>query len=364
MTPFDLLKTLAPGFLPLFAYLGAELIFGERVGLFVGIGLGVAEFLFRLIKDRKADLFALAETVLLAVMGALSLASGNSVYFRLKPALTEGLTALGMAVLLFLPDALLKEYFGRQVKGIEFGDEAIQGLRKNILLFVGVLSVHAGLTTWAALAASAALWGFVSGGLLYVLLGVVFVWRIVGTRRRARPGSAELLRSGPSLEWRIVLFDETGKIFAARPGRELGELWDDPLSGRASSHAEMQEKMFSGLLRLGFAGSDSGAIQRNIALRPLFLADGKGGFAATPPAPFDPDALFAGSGIGENWAVFAAVLPSALGPKGLDPTCMRFWPLADLAALKDGAQFSPDFSALVGSLALYRDSLRNRTPDL
>ncbi|MCX7026174.1 MAG: hypothetical protein NT061_01505 [Spirochaetes bacterium] len=366
MNPLDLLKTLAPGFLPLFAYLGAELMFGERVGLFVGISLGVAEFLFRLVKDRKADLFALAETVLLAAMGALSLISGNSIFFRLKPAVTEALTALGMAVLLFLPDILLKEYFGRQIRGIEFGDEAMRSLRKNLAIIMGVLLIHALATTWAALAASAAVWGFVSGGLLYILLGAVFVWRFAGERRKARLGSVRAVRGGPSIEWRIVLFDEAGKVFAARPGREALDLWDDPLGGKASSLQEMQESMAAGLARFGIDIARTDSSYTPLALRPLFLADGKGGLAADPQASFDPGRLFQGAGFppAGSWAVFAAVLPSALAPKGLDPTLVRFWAIADLLALTDGVLLAPGLSSLTGSLTAFRDSLRHLAADL
>ena len=382
MNPLDLLKTLAPGFLPLFAYLGAELFFGETVGLFVGIGLGVAEFLFRLIKDKKADLFALAETILLAAMGALSLFSGNSIFFRLKPAITEGIMALGMAVLLFLPAQILKAYFSRQVKGIKFGEEAMKSLRKNVVLILGILLLHTGLTIWAALAASAAIWAFVSGGLLYILISVVFTWRIIGARRKARLErsgprlsgprlNGPPLREVPVLEWRIVLFDEVGRIFVVRQGRDPMDRWDNPLSGRASSLAEMQEKMSSGIMRLGFGTTEPNTTQQRLSLRPLFLADGKGGLvvgkgnlAADTSMPFDPTTLFISPGLGEGWAVFAVVLPSALCPKGLDPTLARFWSLADLVALKNGSLFSSDFTALIGSLAALRNSLRNPTADL
>ena len=368
MNLIDLLKTLAPGFLPLFAYLGAELLFGERVGLFVGIGLGIAEFIFRLVKDRKADYFALAETILLATMGALSLASGNAVYFRLKPAITEGLTALGMAVLLFLPDAILREYFGRQMRGLVFDDAAIEGLRKNLVLILAVLIVHAGLTAWAALAASAAVWGFVSGGLLYILLAAVFVWRVIVSRLAASSGAAKDRGGGSVVEWRILLFDESGKILAARPGHDPERPWACPLGGRAASPRLMQEDMSKGLSGMGFGGMPT------LVLRPLFLAPGYApADGLSVPVPegrqvraFNPEDLFRNLPAvpPESRAVFAAVIPRDMSPRGFNPTVMRFWSLSDLLALRDSPVLEPDLSSLAVMVTAYRDSLRNQAPDL
>ena len=304
-------------------------------------------------------------------MGALSLASGNGVYFRLKPAITEGLTALGMAVLLFLPEALLKEYFGRQLKGVEFGAEAMKALKKNLVVILGVLFVHAGLTAWAAFAATAAAWGFVSGGLLYILLAAVFLWRIVAARRSSRSSPTRRRTGTSALGWSLVLFDESGMILAARAERDSALPWNNPLRGKADSLEELRQKMSEGLSGLGFPRAASGAL----VPRPLCIADGRGGLAAecrpgedSPgmPAAFDLSTLFGSQRLlpPDSCAVFAAVVPRELAPKGLDPTLMRFWALSDLLALRGTTLLSADLSNLAGSLAYFRDSLRNRAPDL
>ena len=70
MNPMLLLKSLLPGLLPLVIFVGADAVFGETVGLLVGIGTGVAEFAYTLIKDRKADPFVAADTILLALAGS------------------------------------------------------------------------------------------------------------------------------------------------------------------------------------------------------------------------------------------------------------------------------------------------------
>ncbi len=160
----SLLRTLATGFVPLLAYILADLVFGETIGLFVGLGIGILDFAISFAREKRADLFIAADTLLLAAMGALSLALRNQLFFRLKPAVMEGIVAVSMAILLFLPQEALKAYMGHQVRGLELGEESLPALRRSLGLMVSVLFLHAALTAWAALAASTAVWGFVSGG--------------------------------------------------------------------------------------------------------------------------------------------------------------------------------------------------------
>jgi hypothetical protein len=100
----------------------------------------------------------------------------------------EGIVAVSMAILLFLPPELLKAYMGHQVKGLELGEESLPTLKRSLGLMVSVLFLHAALTAWAALAASTAVWGFVSGGLLYLMLGGAFAWQWAEARRRRPRG--------------------------------------------------------------------------------------------------------------------------------------------------------------------------------
>ena len=92
-----MLKSLSAGFIPLLAYIAADLLFGETIGLFIGLGIGILEFFVSLLREKKADLFIAADTLLLAAMGALSLILRNQIFFRLKPAILEGVMALAMA---------------------------------------------------------------------------------------------------------------------------------------------------------------------------------------------------------------------------------------------------------------------------
>jgi len=213
-----LLKSLAAGFVPLLAYIAAELLFGETIGLCVGLGIGILEFLVSLMREKKADLFIAADTLLLAGMGALSLLLRNQVFFRLKPAILEAVMALAMGFLLILPQNALKSYMSHQVKGLVLEDRTLPAFRRGLFMVVAVLLFHTGLTIWAALAASTALWGFVSGGLLYILLGFVLVGQWLADRGEGEGGAGRRREgSRPSLPpLEPSLFDESGRIYAEK----------------------------------------------------------------------------------------------------------------------------------------------------
>jgi isopentenyldiphosphate isomerase/intracellular septation protein A len=208
MSPITLLKALLPGLAPLIVFVAADAVFGETVGLLVGIGTGLGEFLYSLVRERRADPFVAADTLLLAAMGGLSLALRDDIFFKLKPAIIELVLAAGMGALILLPPAYLKRYVGRQVKGVSISDSALPAMRRSLELMLGAVAAHIALTVYAALAMSSAAWGFISGGLLYILFGAIAAWQIVSARIAARALRAAV-ENGEEL---LPLVDESGKV--------------------------------------------------------------------------------------------------------------------------------------------------------
>jgi intracellular septation protein A/isopentenyldiphosphate isomerase len=212
-----ILKSLLPSFIPLIAYVLVDTFLGERIGLYAGIGIGVVEFVVVLIRDRKPDPFVAADTLLLALAGAISLISDNDIWFKLKPAVIELVFSASFALLLVLPERYLKAYMERQLKGFEFPDSTLPAMRKSLGAMLAILAVHAGLTAWSAVALSTKAWGFVSGVFLYLLFGVFalaeFVYaRVKGRRMRDAAGAAR----GEAL---LPVVDETGKVTGQAPER-------------------------------------------------------------------------------------------------------------------------------------------------
>jgi isopentenyldiphosphate isomerase/intracellular septation protein A len=212
-----LLKSLLPSFIPLIVYVLADAVFGEKVGLVVGVGVGVIEFIVVLVRDRKPDPFVAADTALLALAGAVSFLSGNDLYFKLKPAVLELVFGASFALLLVLPPRYLKTYMERQVRGIEFPEESLPLMRKNLGTLLAVLGLHAGLTVWAAVALSTRVWGFISGVLLYILFGCVLLTELV-LARLAR-GKLRAAAGAGRGEAMLPLVDAEGKVTGQAPER-------------------------------------------------------------------------------------------------------------------------------------------------
>lgn len=208
MSPVTLLRALIPGLAPLIVFVAADAIFGETVGLLVGIGTGIGEFLYSLVKDKRADPFVAADTLLLAAMGGLSLALRDEIFFKLKPAVIELVLAAGMGALILLPPAYLKGYVGKQVRGVSIPDSALPAMRRGLALMLAALAAHIALTVYAALALSAAAWGFISGGLLYILFGAIGAWQVVSARLSARALRADVENG----EEKLPLVDEEGRV--------------------------------------------------------------------------------------------------------------------------------------------------------
>lgn len=356
-----LLKSLAAGFVPLLAYIAADLLFGETIGLLVGLGIGILEFIVNLIREKKADLFIAADTLLLALMGVLSLVLRNQIFFRLKPAILEGVMAIAMGFLLFLPRNALKSYMSHQVKGLTLEDRALPVFRRSLFMVEAVLLFHAGLTVWAALAASTALWGFVSGGLLYILLGFALAGQWLAGRRKAKAalrgvGGATAL---PAHQWSLLLFDESGRIYAEKTAFALPECWDCPIKGTASVKEEMEASLGGAFAKLGLATPTAAGAGVPLAIHPALIMDAEGRMIS--PQAIRDDASIGGllATLDPGSAlVLAMSLPLAAFPKGIDPTLRRFWPLSDLEALAAMGKLSPNFAATIRALASLRHPLR------
>jgi isopentenyldiphosphate isomerase len=109
----------------------------------------------------------------------------------------------------------LKGYIGRQLRGVEISDAALPLMRRSLALMLGALTLHIGLTIWAALTQPTAVWGFVSGGLLYILFAIVALGQFFAARRGARR-----LTRAPSGEEMLPLVDEEGRVVGSAPRSE------------------------------------------------------------------------------------------------------------------------------------------------
>ena len=133
-----------------------------------------------------------------------------------------------MGAMLVLPDSVLKGYVGRTLRSVSVSDAALPVMKKNLGVMLAVIAAHAALTFYAAFALSTAAWGFISGGLLYILFGVLTIGSFAAARLKAR--KARAVRS----EEMLPVIDETGKVLGVAPRSECHR-WSSSPCGRLSS---------------------------------------------------------------------------------------------------------------------------------
>ncbi len=215
MNRLQLLKNLAPGFLPLLVFIAADALWGTRVGLIVAVGSGLIEMAASYVRKKSWDRFVLLDTLLIVAMGGASLLLENDVFFRLKPALVELVFCLILGISAFSPLNLMLAMSRRYFKGVTLSTEQSRAMTLKLKTLFFVLLGHALLTVYAALAMSLAAWAFISGGLFYILFAAYFLVEWLRNRRRAR--RTPVAQTGDAEEEWFDIVDAEGNVRGRAP---------------------------------------------------------------------------------------------------------------------------------------------------
>jgi intracellular septation protein len=149
------------GLVPVIAFTVIEEKYGTIAGLVAGMVFGGGEIIYELIKHRKVATMTWIGNGLLLVLGAISLISSEGLWFKLQPALMEGLFALALWGSCLIKKPLLVVLAEKQ------GQEIPAPVKSK---FLGVtwrtglfFAIHTGLAIWAALDWSTTNWALLKG---------------------------------------------------------------------------------------------------------------------------------------------------------------------------------------------------------
>lgn len=204
----SILKKLLPGLIPLLVFIIADEIWGTETGLYVALGFGVAEFLFYYIKDKIVDKFILLDTGLLILLGIISIALENDLFFKIKPALIEAILLAIIAFSLWGPKNLIMAMSLRYMGEMSLNEEQEKAMRTNMLSMFWITAFHIILVIYSAFYMSKEAWFFISGGLFYILFGLYFSFLLVKNYFRKRRYQKEEL---------FPLVNEDGAIIGQAP---------------------------------------------------------------------------------------------------------------------------------------------------
>ena len=347
--------------LPLLAYILVEELWGETPAVIMALVTGGGEFLWTWIKQRKTDLWILADTLLVMLLGLLSLFLRDSRFFLVKPALFGFI----MSGLLFLeaytPWPLLSGSMKRYAPWLPEG--SLKRLSRPLFF---LFFLHSLLTLYAALFLSRRVWAFVSTTLLPLLLLGATLATLLGRRiiaaRRWRLLEREeqlpivndegrllgkaprsLCHGDPSLLHPVVrlhLFSRDGDLYLQKrsPNKETAPgLWETSVSGHILFGEKPEEALKRECLEeLGWE-----------------------------PSSFAPFALNIRREERESeWVISYAALYDGL-PLKTDPqeiTEGRFWSYREIKEGMDRGVFTPQF--LIDFPLLEREKLFRKRPPL
>lgn len=212
MSRSELLKKLLPGFIPLFVFIAADEIWGTKIGLFVAVGVGVAEMLWVGFREKRFDKFILFDTLLLVVLGAVSIVLDNDIFFKLKPGLIELILVAVLAVSAFSKVNIIGLMGQRYLKDAQFNEVQMAQMRKSLKSLFYIFAGHTILVFYATFFMSKAAWAFISGGLFYILFGVYFLFEFYRQKKKQKQLVGE--------EW-VPLVDEKGRVTGQAPRSQV-----------------------------------------------------------------------------------------------------------------------------------------------
>ena len=208
----QLFKKLLPGFIPLFVFIAADEIWGTKVGLFVAVGTGILEMGWIAVKEKRFEKFVLFDTLLLIILGAVSILLDNDIFFKLKPGLVEIILVVILGISAFSKVNIIGLMGQRYLKGMELNEAHLEQMRKTLKPLFYIFAAHTVLVFYSAFYLSSEAWAFISGGLFYIIFGVYFLFEMLRQRRMKKAFSKE--------EW-VPLVDEKGKVIGQAPRSQV-----------------------------------------------------------------------------------------------------------------------------------------------
>ena len=209
-----LLKNFTIGFIPLLVFILADEFFGTTVGLVTAIITGLIEFVYYYFRFRQVEGFVLFDVGLIVILGGISIILDNDIFFKLKPALIEAIVVILLGVHAFSKTPLLLMLSKRYMKDMPVNDLQLKIMRQMSRILFFALLVHTALIVHAAYFMSKEAWAFISGGLFYIIFGLVLAGQYLFNRYRKPSTPAFNAREGE--EWFDLVTPE-GKVIGKAP---------------------------------------------------------------------------------------------------------------------------------------------------
>ncbi|MBN1406724.1 MAG: NUDIX domain-containing protein [Calditrichaceae bacterium] len=214
----ELFKNFAIGFIPIFVFIVADSIWGTETGLIVAIAVGLAYLFYYLIRYKRLEKFILFDTALIVLLGGVSILLHDEIFFKLKPALIELILVIILGIHAFSSKPILLMMSKRFMGDIDLGSDQVKLMRQMSQVMFILFLLHTALIVYSAYFWSKEVWAFISGGLFYIIFGLVFVGQWVYMKYiKPAPGRKSASRKE---EW-FDIVDERGNVINKAPRSQV-----------------------------------------------------------------------------------------------------------------------------------------------
>jgi isopentenyl-diphosphate delta-isomerase type 1 len=203
MKATQLLKTILPGMLPLLVFIIVDEIWGTEIGLFVAVGFGIIQLFIVFFKEKRFDKFVFFDTLLIVVLGAVSLLLENDIFFKLKPAIIGFILVAMLGISAFSSKNILVMMSERYLKGVQINEQQQKAMLRSIRIMFWIFLTHTLLVVYSAFFMTKQAWAFISGVLFYLAFAVFFIFEFVRNLYLRRKKTSEEM---------LAHIDENGKI--------------------------------------------------------------------------------------------------------------------------------------------------------
>jgi len=210
----EILYNFTIGFFPILIFLVADWIYGAMIGIIVALVVGLFELAYFYFKNKKIEKFILFDIGLLVLFGVVSILLENDFFFKLKPAVLEFILVIILAIHGFTNKPLLLLMSKRYMPDINLQPFQEKIIRLMTRVMSVILFLHVLLIIWSAQYASKELWAFISGGLFYIIVALLFGGQWIYMRFFKRKFS--LPHPKPGEEW-FDRVDANGKVLGKAP---------------------------------------------------------------------------------------------------------------------------------------------------
>ncbi|MCX7955228.1 MAG: NUDIX domain-containing protein [Bacteroidales bacterium] len=169
-------------FLPIVIFLIADYFFEPKISIIIAIIVTIIQFTLFLIKEKEVDFFLLFDLALITLLGLISIHFENESFFKLKPAILE-IIFVPVILLFIVNQNFLKKYLNRYTPGNNYVNDFItKKLQKKLSVLLTMIVIHVFLIIYSAYNLSTKEWGFISGALLYIMIGAYFFTELIINR--------------------------------------------------------------------------------------------------------------------------------------------------------------------------------------